>query len=61
MESCQEVAFLCRCREPAEHEMPHVCPCGAQWEGRLDEVGFRPVVYPPDVLQPGLMHDNPDW
>ncbi len=57
-ETCQEVAYACRCRETVGHEQSHRCPCGGVWH--YDDGEFVIDTLPPATPVPGLKY-NEEW
>ncbi len=59
---CPSVISDCRCREPADHDGPCVCPCGGSWH--FDADGEFCIDVFPDISLgaiPGLRFDDERW
>jgi len=53
---CDDHASYCRCRQPAGHTPPHVCPCGGSWT--YDAAGrFQAGELPPPEIRDDLRFD----
>lgn len=55
---CVDTRADCRCREPAGHEPPHVCPCGGSWH--YEDGEFYADSFPPLEIRPDLRFDE-EW